>query len=182
MFDLIRNLLIGVACMLFSNWAYAQYCDPELTTQHPNSQYIDHSDGTVTDQRSGLMWQKCPLGTAGNTCTGNIQTFTWKDAQLATVSINNQGLAGYTNWRVPNIKELMSLAERTCQDPSINSTIFPFPEENFHSTYWSSTTHNNSVFEYYDNTVFTLNFYIGESVLMRKIDSYALRLVRTIPE
>jgi hypothetical protein len=38
---------------------------------------------------------------------------------------NKNGFAGHTDWRVPNIRELGTLVELQCFQPSINSAVFP---------------------------------------------------------
>jgi hypothetical protein len=86
--------------------------------------YWDNSDGTVTDLNTGLMWQKNP---------GEKMTYTEAVARIDTFD-----LAGYTDWRLPSIKELYSLIQFNGIDPSgyngnteglvpfINSTFFEF--------------------------------------------------------
>ena len=86
--------------------------------------YIHNKDGTVTDTETGLMWQK-------DTAPG---TYTWKQA-LAYADTST--LAGYEDWRLPNVNELESLVEYSQYDPSIDTTYFPNTQS---STYWSSTT------------------------------------------
>jgi hypothetical protein len=67
--------------------------------------YKDNGDGTVTDLVTGLMWQKSPLE----------QKLTFNQAILHANSFN---LAGYTDWRLPTIKELYSLIMFYGKDPS----------------------------------------------------------------
>jgi len=61
-------------------------------------EYRDNGDGTVSDLVTGLMWQQDPG-----------EKMDWDEAQQALAQINRQGLAGYTDWRLPSIKELYSL-------------------------------------------------------------------------
>jgi len=57
--------------------------------------YQDNSDGTVTDLNTGLMWQQDPG-----------EKMTYDEAVKKASSFN---LAGYSDWRLPTIKELYSL-------------------------------------------------------------------------
>lgn len=66
--------------------------------------YTDNGDGTITDNNTGLMWQKDP---------GKKMTF---DQAVAGAAYLN--LAGYTDWRLPSIKELYSLILFSGLDPS----------------------------------------------------------------
>lgn len=76
--------------------------------------YQDHGDGTVTDLRTGLMWVKA-RGAKGS----------WSDA-VAGASACTVG--GYTDWRMPTIKELYSLIQFTgAQGPSMTSTAGYLP-------------------------------------------------------
>jgi hypothetical protein len=66
--------------------------------------YRDNGDDTVTDLNTGLMWQRDP---------GSKQTYA--EAAAGAASFN---LAGYTDWRLPTIKELYSLILFSGSDPS----------------------------------------------------------------
>jgi len=70
--------------------------------------YQVNGDGTVTDLNTGLMWQADP----------GSKMF-YADAIAGLSSFN---LAGYTDWRVPTIKELYSLMDFTGLDVSSAST------------------------------------------------------------
>lgn len=64
--------------------------------------YTDNGDGTVTDHNTGLMWEKK---------TDNIR-YTWRDAFVVHVAgLNAPSFAGYTDWRMPNVKELASIVK-----------------------------------------------------------------------
>ena len=62
---------------------------------------------TVTDQRTGLEWQKQDDGI----------TRTW---QAALDYCNGLSLAGHTDWRLPNIKELESITDDSRYIPAID--------------------------------------------------------------
>lgn len=99
--------------------------------------FIDNKNGTVTDNLTDLMWIQVP----------NAATSTWEDAILLS-EFNTT--AGYTDWRLPNIKELHSLNDEKRVLPSVNTTAFPgLPQSKF----WSSTTLPNQSTKawYYDN-------------------------------
>jgi hypothetical protein len=99
--------------------------------------FIDNKNGTVTDNLTDLMWVQVP----------NAATSTWEDAILLSESNTT---AGYTDWRLPNIKELHSLNDEKRVLPSVNTTAFPgLPQSKF----WSSTTLPNQSTKawYYDN-------------------------------
>lgn len=59
------------------------------------SRFHDNSDGTVTDNVTGLMWQKC-----------ENPRMNWYDA---IDFCEKMKLAGYDDWRLPNIKELNTI-------------------------------------------------------------------------
>ncbi len=60
--------------------------------------FIDNGDQTITDKATGLMWSK----------QDSKKGFDWKNALMYA---ENSELAGYTDWRLPNVKELQGLVD-----------------------------------------------------------------------
>ncbi|WP_347486039.1 DUF1566 domain-containing protein [Vandammella animalimorsus] len=73
----------------------------------------------VKDMETGLTWARCSVGQSwdGMTCTGTASRMT-HEAALA----HAKEQAG---WRLPNLKELSSLADLSCVNPAIDAAIFP---------------------------------------------------------
>ena len=73
--------------------------------------YQDNNDGTITDLETNLLWAKCAGGmeydTGGNVCQGNSSAVNWRDALEAAGASE---LAGHSDWRLPNAKELQTLS------------------------------------------------------------------------
>lgn len=109
---------------------------PEST---PSSDFIDHGNGTVTDVTTGLMWKRCAEGLSGETCaTGTASSITWSNAIAAA---EGSTFAGFTDWRLPNVKELHSIVETCGNDLAINQSIFPgTPSIAGGAVFWSAST------------------------------------------
>lgn len=146
------------------------------TTDH----LVDHYNGTVSDPQTGLMWKKCVEGRSYNSITNgcsdinNASTvFSW-DGALIHAGFVNSGLVGerfsFFNWRVPNKKELHSIVERRCSNPSINESVFVTPST---ATYWSS-----SVFSDDTSKAWYVYFGTGNGNPRIKSTNHHLRLVR----
>jgi len=71
----------------------------------PEPRFIDHEDGTVTDRLTGLMWTK------DANLADDIGGFQWALGYVARMNEGSHENFGYTDWRVPNIRELMSLID-----------------------------------------------------------------------
>jgi len=82
-----------------------------------------NGDGTVTDITTGLIWQQT-----------ETRALTWEEA---LAFCKNLDLAGYHDWRLPNIRELLNLVDDSRHEPSIDTAYFPGCRP---SIYWSSTT------------------------------------------
>lgn len=82
--------------------------------------YTDNGDGTITDNVTGLMWEKKDDSGGihdkdnGYTWSGasygdtNFMDGTMATTFLATLNAGG-GFAGHTDWRIPNAKELQSI-------------------------------------------------------------------------
>lgn len=101
--------------------------------------YTDNDNGTVSDNVTGLLWQQSPEN-------ARLQ---FAEAKSYCESLS---LGGTTDWRVPTIKELYSLAdfrgellkpEQGSPTPYIDTSVFDFqyprPPMVFAGQYWSST-------------------------------------------
>jgi hypothetical protein len=86
--------------------------------------FNDNGDGTVTDNNTGLIWQQDEGGQK-----------TWEDSITYCEGLS---LAGYTDWRLPNIKELDSITDDTLFNPAIDTNFFSDAQMSY---YWSSTTY-----------------------------------------
>jgi hypothetical protein len=115
---------------------YAYYC--RGNTAYGINDFETNGDGTVTDHATGLMWAQADSGTG-------------MDWETSLNYAETNTLAGYTDWRLPNAKELQSLLDYT-RSPS--TTGSPAIDLLFSSTqitnmageadfpwYWSGTTH-----------------------------------------
>lgn len=107
--------------------------NPTIVTL-PAIHFKDNGNGTITDNYTGLIWQKVQYS----------NTMTWEDA---LVYAENLSLAGATDWRLPNVKELQSLNDEKLFKPSFNKTFFT---NSLSGNYWSSTTLVNSTDKAWD--------------------------------
>jgi hypothetical protein len=88
--------------------------------------YMDNGDGTITDLNTGLMWEK-------KSDDGGLHdkddTYRWSgDGSQETIwdwldDVNAEGgsgFAGYSDWRIPNVKELHSILDYERYEPSVD--------------------------------------------------------------
>ena len=81
--------------------------------------YVDNGDGTITDARTGLMWEKL---SGDGSIHGKDNRYSWADAFAFKVAMLNGGggFAGYTDWRVPNVNELQSIVNYGAVTPAVS--------------------------------------------------------------
>jgi hypothetical protein len=90
------------------------------------NQYEVQGD-VVVDHATGLMWQK----------SGSENEMTYGEAQEYVKKLNQKKFAGYSDWRLPTIPELMSLLEPEKQKNGLYmSPIFGVKEKYY--WYWSA--------------------------------------------
>lgn len=125
----VRDWGLAPSALCFSlvlcvGMANAVTCRNNLQPSNPDAVYTIGTNGTVTDVRTGLMWKVCSEGQtwSPDACAGAASTFTWPQA----IAQAEAGIfAGYSDWRLPNIKELQTLVEECRVNPSINENAFP---------------------------------------------------------
>lgn len=94
----------------------------------PYPRFRDHEDGTVTDRLTDLMWTK------DANIYGLYGGRTWTEA-LSDCASCTEG--GYSDWRLPNVRELLSLVDYGRDDPLPAGHPFDKVTGPY---YWSSTT------------------------------------------
>ncbi len=100
--------------------------------------FVDNSDGTITDRATGLMWMRTDSGKAMN----------WQEALKYAEDLV---YAGYDDWRLPNAKELQYIVDYSrspdttgspAMDPIFQTTaIVNEVGEKDYPCFWTSTTH-----------------------------------------
>lgn len=110
----------------------------------PGLAYRDNGDGTITDMNTGLMWEMKVGGGAGSaTCLTQLHALnslcTWFQASGAWIDdVNFELYAGYDDWRLPNIRELMSILDYGTSVPAIDPIFGPPTAATIR--YWSLTS------------------------------------------
>ena len=118
-------------------------------------------EGIVTDHKTGLQWQD-----DYNNNNEEIKTAKWIDA---IDYCKNLMLGSSNDWRLPNIRELLSIVDHSRYDPAIDP-IFQYTVSDY---YWSSTTYVG-----YTGAAWDVWFYYGYSNGWNKDDNHYVRCVR----
>ncbi|NVK23374.1 MAG: DUF1566 domain-containing protein [Gammaproteobacteria bacterium] len=176
----MKNFILFTVALLSPVTYAAQECKNNIAPSTPDNRFTLNNDGTVLDKQTGLLWMQCRLGQnwANNDCSDDIVEYNWIDALAAAEDTN---FAGFSDWRLPNIKELASIVELSCKNPSINEFIFPNSIsidswQTRATEYWTSTPYaikGNNQYSYY------IDFGLGEDSEWRRSSEYLVRLVRT---
>jgi len=148
----------------------AQYA---INTPH----YRDNKDGTITDLNTGLMWQKTP----------ELKKRNQNDAESYAKHLE---LANHSDWRLPSIKELFSIADfrgnMHTRTPYIDTDVFDFtypisnagasarPGQRDMDAQYASSTRYLGITMGRDQSAFGFNFADG------RIKSYPLRAARYV--
>jgi len=132
----------------------------------PSPRFTDNGDGTVTDELTGLLWLQnayCQDTVCSDSDCVTGADLSWADAlkfanylQHGYCDLSDGSVAG--QWRLPNVKELLSLVNYRFADPAVSNAMgdnlcqsvvhggvddCSFVGDNqaamFHGDYWSST-------------------------------------------
>ena len=149
-----RTLLALLCTALLSSAAHAAFT--------PNA-----AGDEITDSKTGLIWKRCAEGMAWsvNTCTGTAATYTHEQA-LARATAQ----AGSAGWRLPNVRELSSIADKTRSNPAIDTAAFPATPS---AGFWSASPYVG-----YSNYAWVVYFSYGNVNGYSRYNGFHVRLVR----
>ncbi|SDW24105.1 Protein of unknown function [Lutibacter oricola] len=108
-------------------------------TYYGKNNFVDNGDGTISDLATGLMWEQKDDEIS-------------RDWQEALEYSENLDFANYSDWRLPNAKELQSIVDYTRSpkttnspaiDPIFDCTEITDPDGNTgqYPFYWTGTSH-----------------------------------------
>jgi hypothetical protein len=132
--------------------------------------FVVSADGQeVTDSATGLIWRRCAEGMAFSlgACTGTASTFTH---ELALTRARTEAIATGVAWRLPNVKELSSIADISLSFPAIDATAFPATPADY---FWSSSPYVGS-----RASSWYVNFNDGYVYVNSRASPFYVRLVR----
>ncbi|TGK00831.1 DUF1566 domain-containing protein [Leptospira semungkisensis] len=115
------------------------FCVSAANSTATSSSYtVNSSNGIVTDNGTGLIWELCTAGLSGSSCsTGTATTYTWPNALSRCNSLSTAG----KTWRLPNVNELRSIIDYSKNNPAIATASFPGTVSSY---YWTSTSYAQS--------------------------------------
>lgn len=105
---------------------------------HPASYTVSADGLAALDNTTGLTWQRVPETNGDGTLT-HADKLTFEDALAQPAKLNAKKFGGFSDWRLPAIKEIYSLFDCRGTDPSgytgtdttglrpfLDSKVFPF--------------------------------------------------------
>lgn len=135
--------------------------DAQFTSTQPV--YAISADNlTVLDNNTGLTWQRSPNATGA--APASSDKLTWTQAQTQPTSLNAIKYGGFSDWRLPTIKELYSLINFTGTDPSSytgtdTSVLTPFINTSYFKFAYGSPSSGERIIDaqYASGTTFVVN-------------------------
>jgi hypothetical protein len=150
-----RAQSLGVGDYVVEALRHLEKLQTQSLTQLSADRFRDNGDGTVSDSRTGLMWQQSDDG----------EERTYVDALSYCSALR---LAGYSDWRLPSVQELKSAVVLGGTANVDRSFLKAKPER-----YWTSTE-----FAGQPKIAYTVDFADGGETSYFKVYKYFVRAVR----
>lgn len=107
----------------------------------PIPRFTDHRNGSITDNLTGLVWTRNAGTPELGRCKGGPMD--WEESFVYAKCANSDNYAGYSDWRVPNINELRSLANIGYNEQPADFLSSWLQSQGFinvqRESYWAST-------------------------------------------
>jgi hypothetical protein len=157
--EVFYDTLIEISEPLAGEPFYGQ--DAHYTRNAPS--YADNGDGTVSDLVTGLMWQKSP----DQDGDGDIDYADKLSYEEAMAAADTFSLAGYSDWRLPSIKEIYSLIVFSGKDPSgyqgtSTEELVPFIDTNYFDFAYGDLSAGERLI---DAQMASSNIYVGTTMM-----------------
>ena len=121
--------------------------------------YRDNNDGTITDLVTGLIWTK----TLDLNEDGEINSLDQMTVGDALASAANVNVGGYTDWRIPTLKEAYSLINFEGVDVGISSKLPASPKPFINTDFFDFGYGDTSIGDrFIDAHIVTTTFYTGK--------------------
>ncbi len=133
---------------------------------------IDNQDGTITDPNSGFMWKQT------DAWLDMHKFYTWQQQPEYVEKFNKEKFAGYSDWRIPNKADCMTLVEKGRKETVIDKNGTPFP---FDPIFTEGCVSNTWISECTEEEVIRFDFKIGSDFKYPPLELWAsIRLVRDV--
>ena len=103
----------------------------------PTPRFKSNGDQTITDNLTGLVWTQDANAPGPESCVSQ-KYMTWQEALDYAACLNRINYLGFSDWRIPNRKEMASLSNMGETDNAawLRSNGFINVDQNI---YWTST-------------------------------------------
>lgn len=144
------SLFILAAAAIVASWVRPGHADA------PPGRYLVDS-GTVVDTKTTLIWEQNPP----------VMLTSWGQADTYCKGLNVGGAV----WRLPSMKELQTIVDRSGTSPTIDGVAFPNTQK---MPYWTSSAQANAG----TSDAWVVNFNDGFSAFKSKSTPAYARCVR----
>ena len=138
-------------------------------------QLLLNSNGTISDELTSLTWE-VKEGSDGTPNLSNPtdpdNSYSWDDLNGFILLLNATNYGGFTDWRIPTVKELETILDLSIAEPgpTINNTLFPNCKA---GSYWTADTDIDN-----PAMAWAIDFSNSLDRISAKTDTFSIRAVR----